>query len=256
MNMHRLQSDGNLRDSDNWQKGIPMDVYMKSAFRHFHEWWSFHRTPEEETDRGEDIEGIGAMCGLMFNVMGYLHEWLKENDSIKFDEEEPILEHKERRAKIAMDLQKAEDTKSVMTYAEACGLVAPAEPCCKDDCIDCEDVPCPDNGVPTKHWSREDDWDAECERQRKADEKIVEPVVEALKLLPRFDVDQHIADSGKCGCNLCEALKNKPKESKLICKAPTGCDAAAVDDDHVGCDVRSICLADFEACSNAERIFE
>ena len=35
MNKHRKQSDGNLRDSDNWQKGIPMKVYMKSGFRHF-----------------------------------------------------------------------------------------------------------------------------------------------------------------------------------------------------------------------------
>jgi hypothetical protein len=32
MHEHRLQSDGKLRDSDNWQKGIPKEVYMKSGW--------------------------------------------------------------------------------------------------------------------------------------------------------------------------------------------------------------------------------
>lgn len=35
MNKHRQQSDGSLRDSDNWQKGIPVKQYMKSMWRHF-----------------------------------------------------------------------------------------------------------------------------------------------------------------------------------------------------------------------------
>jgi hypothetical protein len=73
MNKHRKQADGKLRDSDNWQKGIPKTAYMKSGWRHFVDWWKEHR-------------GIGtkdgieeAMCALMFNTMGYLHEYLKEN---------------------------------------------------------------------------------------------------------------------------------------------------------------------------------
>ena len=39
MHKHRKQSDGNLRASDNWQKGIPKDAYIKSAWRHFVDWW-------------------------------------------------------------------------------------------------------------------------------------------------------------------------------------------------------------------------
>ena len=39
MNMNRLQSDGQLRDSDNWQKGIPQDAYMKSLRRHHDDAW-------------------------------------------------------------------------------------------------------------------------------------------------------------------------------------------------------------------------
>jgi len=71
MTKHRVQSDGTLRDSDNWQKGIPRDVYMKSAWRHFLDWWKEHRGLGSR----EGMED--ALCGVLFNVMGYLHESLK-----------------------------------------------------------------------------------------------------------------------------------------------------------------------------------
>ena len=75
MDKHRHQSDGQLRDSDNWQKGIPQEQYMKSGWRHFMDWWLYHRDryPEQHHDDTED-----ALCALMFNVMGYLHEHLKK----------------------------------------------------------------------------------------------------------------------------------------------------------------------------------
>lgn len=72
MNKHRKQSDGSLRDSDNWQKGIPKDVYIKSGWRHFIDWWIEHRG---YTSR-DGIEE--ALCALLFNVQGYLHEYLKD----------------------------------------------------------------------------------------------------------------------------------------------------------------------------------
>lgn len=77
MHENRVQADGNLRDSDNWQKGIPKDAYMKSAFRHFHDWWSCHRGVESR----EDMER--AICGLLFNAQGYLLEVLKERRDIE-----------------------------------------------------------------------------------------------------------------------------------------------------------------------------
>lgn len=71
MTKHRKQADSKLRDSDNWQKGIPKDAYIKSAFRHFMDWWKEHRGHPSR-------EGlVDALCALMFNVMGYLHEVLK-----------------------------------------------------------------------------------------------------------------------------------------------------------------------------------
>lgn len=72
MHKHRKQSDGNLRDSDNWQKGIPLTAYMKSGWRHFVDWWFEHRGLPSR----EGIED--ALCGVLFNAMGYLHEILKK----------------------------------------------------------------------------------------------------------------------------------------------------------------------------------
>ena len=71
MNKHRKQADGKLRDSDNWQKGIPKDAYIKSAWRHFMDVWKFHRGLKGRDNMEE------ALCALMFNIMGYLHELLK-----------------------------------------------------------------------------------------------------------------------------------------------------------------------------------
>lgn len=73
MNKNRIQADGNVRASDNWQKGIPIDAYMKSGFRHFLDWWAAHRSTTVVSD--EHLEE--SLCALMFNVMGYLHEQLK-----------------------------------------------------------------------------------------------------------------------------------------------------------------------------------
>lgn len=68
MHKHRLQADGQVRESDNWQKGMPLEAYMKSGWRHFHDWWMEHRGYESR----EGLED--ALCGLLFNVNGYLHE--------------------------------------------------------------------------------------------------------------------------------------------------------------------------------------
>lgn len=71
MHKHRKQSNGKIRDSDNWQKGISKSVYIKSAWRHFMDVWKEHRGIKTK----EGIEE--ALCALLFNIMGYLHEILK-----------------------------------------------------------------------------------------------------------------------------------------------------------------------------------
>lgn len=74
MHSKRKQPDGSMRAGDNWQKGIPLDAYMKSMWRHFHDLWLHHR-------------GLGHLAvedlpttlgGLQFNLQGYWFETLRK----------------------------------------------------------------------------------------------------------------------------------------------------------------------------------
>jgi hypothetical protein len=69
MREHETQADGAHRSSDNWQKGIPLKEYMKSMWRHLLQVWKMSRG----WIKGDIAE---ALCALMFNVQGYLHEIL------------------------------------------------------------------------------------------------------------------------------------------------------------------------------------
>jgi hypothetical protein len=71
MHKHREQADGTLRSSDNWQKGMDRDVYMKSLFRHFVDLWLLHRGLRSAAVN-PDIED--ALCACLFNIQGYLFE--------------------------------------------------------------------------------------------------------------------------------------------------------------------------------------
>ncbi len=68
MHGKRKMQDGTTRSSDNWQKGIPTDVYVKSLFRHFHAIWIAHREGNWNRD---------DCMGMLFNLQGFIHEHLK-----------------------------------------------------------------------------------------------------------------------------------------------------------------------------------
>jgi hypothetical protein len=71
MHKHRLQADGKLRDSDNWKKGIPIQQYLKSKWRHFVDVWKqLHGLPGADT-----LED--SLCADLFNTQGLLHEVVK-----------------------------------------------------------------------------------------------------------------------------------------------------------------------------------
>lgn len=73
MNANRLQPDGTIRDSDNWQKGIPLVTYMKGLWRHMHHAWTRHRGYEvSDPKAAANIED--DLCAVIFNASGYLHE--------------------------------------------------------------------------------------------------------------------------------------------------------------------------------------
>ena len=87
MHQHRKQADGKLRDSDNWQKGIPISAYKKSLIRHTMDIWSVWRgfmplsvKKEYPNDSVRKII-INLLCAIIFNAMGYLYELLRyENE--------------------------------------------------------------------------------------------------------------------------------------------------------------------------------
>lgn len=78
MNKHRKKKNGTLRDSDNWQKGIPLAAYQKPLVRHLMQSWSVWRGNDMKDHRGLPINLEEALCGVIFNASGYLHELLKD----------------------------------------------------------------------------------------------------------------------------------------------------------------------------------
>jgi len=76
MTKHRVQPDGSVRDSDNWQKGMPLATYMKGLIRHVQHAWTRHRGYTVMDDKAAaDLEE--DLCAIRFNADGYLHELLK-----------------------------------------------------------------------------------------------------------------------------------------------------------------------------------
>lgn len=80
MHRHRIQSDGQLRDSDNWQKGIPRNEYMKSLWRHFQHLRLLHRGYTAHDEKGNVVTLEETLNAIRFNVQGYLLETLKERE--------------------------------------------------------------------------------------------------------------------------------------------------------------------------------
>ena len=70
-----------IRDSDNWQKGIPQDVYAKSLIRHVQEFWLIHDGFEAIDEKGQTLSLEDVCCAIMFNVEGFLFEHLKTKAS-------------------------------------------------------------------------------------------------------------------------------------------------------------------------------
>jgi hypothetical protein len=75
MHHHRIQPDGKLRASDNWQNHFGDDHYsvcMKSLWRHFMDLWLEHRGFQSR----EGIEN--ALMGILFNTMAYADKYYKD----------------------------------------------------------------------------------------------------------------------------------------------------------------------------------
>jgi len=142
MNMNRLQSDGKLRDADNWQKGIPASVYIESLGRHFMEFWEEtekRKCFSSDWPRQSDVALIAAACGMMFNIQGYVLEWLKKNPEVRFDEDEPTPEMRERQEKIK-GMYKEDDFEDILASTQECEEAVTAP--CNGSCTVCEEPLC------------------------------------------------------------------------------------------------------------------
>ena len=74
MHANRIQADGSRRDSDNWQKGIPTEQYLKSLVRHVIGLWTMRRGHPYTNEKGQYVDVQDELCAIMFNVMGFLLE--------------------------------------------------------------------------------------------------------------------------------------------------------------------------------------
>ena len=84
MHKHRKQSDGTLRDSDNWQKGFGENhfaVCIKSLWRHFLDLWFLHRGYKRfDKKDGHEITKEEVLMAILFNDMAYADKLLKEKE--------------------------------------------------------------------------------------------------------------------------------------------------------------------------------
>jgi hypothetical protein len=81
MHAHRFQEDGTVRPGDNWQQGLPRDELMKSAWRHFFDWWSLHRGIPVNDFAGKPVTIEEAVNAITFNSMAYQESLQKETDT-------------------------------------------------------------------------------------------------------------------------------------------------------------------------------
>ncbi len=74
MNKHRRQSDGGMRDSDNWKQGMPVDVYKHSLSRHIQD---LRLILEGYPKQAQESDLEEVLCAVVFNVQGMLHETIQ-----------------------------------------------------------------------------------------------------------------------------------------------------------------------------------
>lgn len=79
LDKHRLQSNGSYRSFDNWKQGIPEEAYISGGGRHFIDTWLLTEGYATEDNHGP-VEIEDALCAQLFNLMGRLHEMLKDKE--------------------------------------------------------------------------------------------------------------------------------------------------------------------------------
>ncbi len=80
MHRNRVQRDGKVRASDNWQLGIPAHKYVKSLLRHtFDLWRAWRGTITYNPDNGKVQPMADLLAAIIFNAQGLLDLWVRNN---------------------------------------------------------------------------------------------------------------------------------------------------------------------------------
>lgn len=81
---HQVQADGQTRSANNWKRGMPVDRYLASLSRHYlalSKTWDL-MTLYGENDDKRFAEFEEALGGIIFNVNGLAHEWMRAKEIV------------------------------------------------------------------------------------------------------------------------------------------------------------------------------
>jgi hypothetical protein len=85
MHKHRLQSDGHMREADNWKKGLKVQDTFESFMRHV---WDIWLEFDGEPSRDGMFEALG---GALFNLQALWLELLRDNRAARQSEAVPRI---------------------------------------------------------------------------------------------------------------------------------------------------------------------
>ena len=115
MRRHNCDAQPKPRREDQWQLGFPQDSFIESAWRHLEAVWAIHQGYEWRDDRGNLVDLEEALCGVIFNVQGYLHQLLF--DKLPAEQKEKVLNYVRERNGVRRH-QKSSDREASAAGAE------------------------------------------------------------------------------------------------------------------------------------------
>jgi len=96
------------RREDQWQLGFPMDSFVESGTRHWEAFKALAKGYPAFDQKGNPVDVVEALCGVIFNVQGYLHQLLFNR--LPEADQRKILDHVRSRNPIRTDSRPSYDT--------------------------------------------------------------------------------------------------------------------------------------------------
>jgi hypothetical protein len=96
------------RREDQWQLGFPMDSFVESGTRHWEAFKALAKGYSAFDEKGNPVDIVEALDGVLFNVQGYLHQLLFSR--LPEEDQKRILEHVRSRNPVRTDSRSGYDT--------------------------------------------------------------------------------------------------------------------------------------------------